>query len=60
MDDYRAIIERMRDGSPFTVGLSLDEYIEGLKRRVKLMYGEELNTESYKSIVEDLKRLGEL
>lgn len=60
MDDYKAIIERMRDGSPFAVGLSIDEYIEGLKRRVKLMYGEELNTESYKSIVEDLKRLGEL
>lgn len=60
MNNYRAIIERIRDGSPFTVGLPIDEYITGLKRRVKLMYGEELNTESYKSIVEDLKRLGEL
>ena len=58
--DYKGILEGIRDGSPFTIGLSIDEYIEGLKRRVKLMYGEELNTESYKSIVEDLKRLGEL
>lgn len=58
--DYKGILEGIRDGSPFTKGLPLDEYLIGLKRRIKLMYGEDLDISNYKSVVESLKRLGEI
>ena len=39
------IINNIRSSNSFTMGLSIDEYIRDFKKRWKMMYNENLETE---------------
>jgi hypothetical protein len=53
--DYKDEIIKLKNSNMFSAGESLDEYIEGLRRRFLNVYDEILITSDYKLMYEQLK-----